>query len=88
MHTTVLVLGMLLILSELGAIGFMLVNAIHSFREPQMAVHLAPVKKASESRLKVTVIENRKATTTVIAMPQQKPSTKHPARAGYFSLVP
>lgn len=89
MHTAVLALGILLILSELGAIGFMLINTIQHATEPKAAVNLVPNKRAVSKRIvKVTVIENKKATTAVITDPAEKHPAKGKPQAGYFSLVP
>jgi hypothetical protein len=89
MHTAVLALGIILILSELGAIGFMLINTIRHVTEPKAAVHLVTDKKlALKKAIKVTVIENEKAGTTLVADPAEKHPDKGKPQAGYFSLVP
>ena len=88
MHTAVLVLGMLLILSEIGAIGFMMINTVYLLEKPQTAVHLVPAKSVVSKRtMKVTVIEDKKATTAIIPDTEEKHPTQDEPNAGYFSLV-
>ena len=87
MHTAVLVLGMLLILSELGAFGFMMLNTMNHYMQPKAAIHLVPNQSKSQRHtIKVVVVENKKVQTTTIEDPAEKSANK--MQAGYFTLVP
>lgn len=89
MHTTVLVLGILLLLSELGAIGFITINTIRHFTQPKLAISLMPDKSLLRKRtLKITVIENKRARSSVINIPNENALPKEQPNAGYFSLTP
>ncbi|HEY9745327.1 MAG TPA: hypothetical protein V6C99_03830 [Oculatellaceae cyanobacterium] len=94
MHTAVLALGLLLILSELGAIGFMLVNSVQRIAQPEASVHLAREHHGKPKRtLKVMVLEDKKVRTHTIADPATEKPTEdllpeEQSQVGYFSLTP
>lgn len=96
MHTAVLALGIMLIISEVGAIGFMLLNTVKRETAPKEVVYLVPEKSKSNHNLPKVIVQEGKTIKT-ITMEQLKAEQEgvkkrsirsSKSKDGYFSLVP